>query len=315
MKQKNKTILITGATGFIGSNILRYYALKKKYKCYITIRSGSKLDRINDCRNKTNLVNCDLTNPQILKNQLLKIKPDVIIHTATYGGFSYQSDPKKIINANINGTFNLLQTASELKNLKAFINTGSSSEYGKKPFSMKESDPLEPVTVYGVSKSAATLFASYFHKSRGLPVITLRLFSPYGYFDGADRFIPSSITALLNNKPFLIRSPRSVRDYIFIDDVVHAYSKAVNYKSKHGQIYNIGSGHQYSMKNIIKILTGIIPYSSQIEYADLPLPAHESSCWKADIKKTCLDLNWKPKTGIQNGLKKTVKWIRQKPSY
>ena len=103
------------------------------------------------------------------------------------------------------------------------VNTGSSSEYGIKNSAMKESSLLEPVTEYGVSKAAATLFCQSYAVTENLPIVTLRLFSPYGRYEQKSRLVPSVILAALQKINPKISSRQFVRDFIFIDDVLDAY--------------------------------------------------------------------------------------------
>lgn len=227
----DEKIFITGATGFVGSNLVRR-SLQEGADVYINIRNTSDTWRIWDILNDVSVIHADLGEYGKLDESLKKIRPNIIFHTAVYGGNAAQKDTKKIIESNISGTINLLRCCNPA-HCDLFVNTGSSSEYGIKNIPMKESDILEPVTDYGVSKAAATLFCQKTAFTEDLPVVTLRLFSPYGPYEQKSRLVPSIILAALQKQTPHIASRDFVRDFIFIDDVIAAYESALTLKHPH----------------------------------------------------------------------------------
>ena len=137
-----RKFLITGAAGFIGSMLLRKL-ISINEDVEIILRENSNTWRINDILKNIKIHYSDLSNLEQLKGMISKIKPSVIYHLATHGAYSYQKDANLIIKTNILGTWNLLQACNET-DYELFINTGSSSEYGRKDFAMRENDALEP---------------------------------------------------------------------------------------------------------------------------------------------------------------------------
>ena len=149
-------VFITGATGFIGSNLARR-CLERGAEVFINLRETSDTWRIRDILKEVNAVPADVTEYEKLREALKKIHPDIVFHTAAYGGSAGQKTPEKIIATNITGTVNVVRSCRDT-GVRMVVNTGSSSEYGIKNAAMHESALLEPVTEYGVSKAAATLF-------------------------------------------------------------------------------------------------------------------------------------------------------------
>ncbi len=310
MNIKGKKILITGATGFVGANLARHF-LKKGANISILKRRQSNLWRIKDIINQISIYDANLMDYARIDKVVKRIKPDVILHTAAYGGYATQGNLSLIIKTNFDSTVNLLDSCLK-RGFEFFINTGSSSEYGIKDSPMRESDLLEPVTLYGVSKAAASIYCQYVAKKHNLPIVTLRLFSPYGYFDDESRVISYIILSYLKNKTVNIFSPGSVRDFIFIDDVVASYEKALEIDSNYRtEIFNIGSGKQHTIEKLTGIITGAVDNSILVKYRKKSLSGIEPKVWVADISKSDAELRWKPNFTINQGLKKTIDWFKE----
>jgi len=307
----NKKILITGVTGFVGANLLRKL-IDSKNDIHIIIRSTSNLWRINDIIDKVNTHICDLTNRENVENLVLKIKPQIIFHLAVYGGYQFQKESLKIINTNLIGTINLLDACCKI-GFECFINTGSSSEYGIKNKPMSENDLLEPINEYGIAKAAATLYCQAIGRRENLPIFTLRLFSPYGYYEESTRLIPYVIISCLRNKELKIFNPDAVRDFVFIEDVIKSYFIIVERRENllPGDIFNIGSGKQYTVEEILKIIKKLTNIQKRPLLKETKNEEHNiPKIWKAKIKKSKKYLNWTPEYFIEDGLKKTNKWFR-----
>jgi len=306
---KRKRVLISGATGFIGANLVRR-CLEAEAQVYIITRISSDKWRIENILKDVNEYGVDLSDYERTKTVVSKIKPEIIFHTATYGGYSYQKDIDNIIQTNIMGTINLLNACSRI-GFDIFVNTGSSSEYGIKSEPVNEVDLLEPDNSYGVAKASATLFCQVKARSEKLPIVTLRLFSPYGYYEKATRLVSSVITSCLRGKNPKVSSPKSVRDFVFIEDVLDAYVKVVNISSIEGEIFNIGYSRQYSVGEIVNKIIDLTGGRVSPEWGSVPRRANEPAVWQADISKARNILEWKPKNTLEKGLNKTIKWFEE----
>jgi len=302
-------IFITGGSGFVGANLVRK-SLKEGADVHINIRKSSDIWRIRDILKDISVVYADLTEYEKMNESLKKIRPDVIFHTAVYGGNAAQNDSGEIIKTNICGTVNLLRCCKNAR-CNLLVNTGSSSEYGIKKTAMKESDILEPVTDYGVSKAAATLFCQKSARTDNLPIVTIRLFSPYGPYEQKSRLVPSVILAALQKKRPRISSRDFVRDFIYIGDVMNAYRAVLDVGNPHGQIYNIGSGMQQTVGTVTDII--IRQLGNEVTY-ETGLPrawAEEPPCWQADIRRAASEMKWRPEYTLNEGLGKTIEWFKE----
>lgn len=306
---KNKKILITGATGFIGANLARYF-LKNGADISIFIRKTSNKWRIHDILEDTSGYRVDLVDTVKLRRIIKKIKPHIIIHAATYGGYQFQKDTQKIIETNFTGTVNLINACKSI-DFELFINTGSSSEYGIKPKPMKETDMLEPVNEYGASKAAATLYCHAVLKKESRPVVTVRLFSPYGYYEEKNRLIPSLILSCLKSKNPKVSSPNSVRDFVFIEDIMDAYKKVIGNKDNiKGEIFNIGFGEQHTVGEVAREIVRLTGNRVKPEWGKVNNPRQEPKFWQADITKTKKLLGWHPEHDLKRGLTKDIDWFK-----
>ncbi len=304
------TFLITGATGFVGSNLTRTLVNNRQRVCILT-RNKALNWRLRDIASQIEIYEADILSSH-LETIVNKIHPNYIFHLAAYGVLPAESDPLKMADINIKGTMNFIQ-ALKKNPFELFINTGTSVEYGIKNKKMHESDILEPINDYGITKAAATLFCQKEGKRNNLPIITFRLFTPFGYFEDKKRLIPSAILSALKNEPINVSVPTSVRDFIFVQDIVEAYLKAIHQSFVPGEIINIGSGKQRTIKDVVTMILAITGSKSSVHWGAVKPQARfiEPKKWEADTFKLKTSLHWRPKYPLQKGLEKTVAWFQQ----
>ncbi len=307
---KDKRVLITGGGGFIGANFARRFS-ELGYKVYI-VKQSTNIWRLIEIKRQIKIYYIDLRDYNRLESFILKIRPKIILHFATYGAYPQkQQDAKKIIDTNLIGTINLVNACKKIK-FDCFINTGSSSEYGIKNKSMKETDLLEPNNLYGITKAAATMHCQYMSKKYDLPIVTLRLFSVYGYFEEKERLIPTIIKSCLENKKLKLSSANSVRDFIFIEDIIDAYLKAIsNIQKIKGEIFNVGSGKQSTVNEIVNAIKEITHSTIKPQYGRIEMAQYEPKNWIADISKIKNKLGWQPKYNLRKGLEKNIEWFKK----
>jgi nucleoside-diphosphate-sugar epimerase len=305
----NHRFLITGATGFIGSNLCRYL-VSHNCETHILIRKEARLWRIKDLVKQIHVHYSDLSDQQQLAKLLNKIQPTVIYHLAAYGAYPEQTDRNLINQTNYFGTLNLLQASLNIP-YELFVNTGSSSEYGFKHKPMSETDLTEPNSDYAVSKVAATLLCAHFAQQEKKPVVTLRPFSVYGPYEEPNRLVPNLMKALYLQKSIDLVSPQTARDFIFIDDVVNLYL-AINKLAKNsGKYFNLGTGKQSTIKNMVQLTQQVSRKKLTCNWNNMPARSWDTNNWVANMSQTTELLNWQPKYSLAQGLKKTWKWYLQ----
>lgn len=306
MKRKH---LVTGASGFIGANLVRRL-LSENQEVHILSREESNFWRLKELLSKLKLHPQDPENQISINKTIKKINPDYIYHLAAYGGYPFQKDVNKMIKTNIIFSSILLETVKEI-NLKAFILTGSSSEYGYKNNPMKEIDTLEPASFYAATKASTTQLALVYARSYNLPVIVVRPFSVYGAFEEPTRLIPTVIMKCLKNIDIELTDGKEKRDFIYIEDFLDCFLKlAENPGKAAGQIVNIGSGKQFSTRDIVKLIQSVTKSHSRLLWGKYPNRKWDTKFWLADISLAKKLIGWQPKRDLQLGITETITWFQ-----
>lgn len=309
-----KKVLVSGATGFVGANLV-HRLVKENFEVHIIIRKDSNKWRIRDLKDLEEH-RIDLLDFEILKKTIKKIKPEIIFHLAAasiFGGI--ESDEDQLIKANLFGAINLIRAARSV-NYQCFINTGSGAEYGPGNEIRKETDLCQPVSIYGIAKLAATLYAGLEAKRYNKPILTFRLFSPYGPYDNQKRLISNNIIKALQNQNLELANPDAVRDYIYIDDVIDLYLKTIDRANDlKGEVFNVGSGSQSTSREVIDKIIKITDSRNGVLWNKISSSPWDAKVWQADISKTKSAFDWQPKHNINEGLKKTIAWFKINSSF
>lgn len=283
--------MITGAGGFLGSQLIKRLKTKKKYNLFT--------DRI------------DLLNPKQLKSAIKEIKPDVIFHLAAYVNLSRDFlTAEKCIDINLKGTLNLLEALRNSPPSK-FIFTSTEEVYNGESVPFSENKTLNPPSPYSVSKIASEYLCKLYVRELDFSLIIFRLATFYGPENPTHRLIPQIIINALNNKDILLNSAKKKRDYLYVNDAVAALEKAIEQTQKEKiEIINLGGGKLYTLADLVSKVVILTNSRSKIIYDVYPDRVMEADEWLLDIKKAEKVLDWKPKTTLDEGLKKTIEYFK-----
>ena len=297
---KFKRVLIFGGTGFIGTHLIK--RLVKDNYMVDCILYNSKKKIINK---KIKYLKLDLTNNRLIKKKLKK-KYDYVINLM---GYIDHSNSLKTSNYILNSHFlHLINIVNFFlkKNIKCFINLGSSDEYGSQPSPQNELIRESPETFYSLGKTCSTHYLLTMNKLFKFPCVILRLFIAYGPFQSKERLIPYVITNCIKNKKFYIKNEDAERDFCFIDDVIDAILILMKSKKCYGNIFNIGYGKSYKIKKLIKIIQNYCKGGKAVFIKNSSKEIKKI----ANITKIKSFTKWRPKVNLNEGLKKTINYYK-----
>ena len=303
MKDK---IFITGGTGTVGINLIHKLVQEKK-NIFVLYRYKKKLYPFKKINKNINFIKLDLQNKKKLHKIINKIKPNVIFHLASSYFNPPNLDLQKHVDINFFNTFNLINAIEKIK-LKKFIFTGSAAVYGEGT-NIAEKNLYNFNNSYGFSKSLCSKFLMSCN-SKKIPITELRFFSIYGDWEKKNRLVPSAIRSAINKKKFRLLSIDQIRDYIYVEDAVKALILAYKKHQKNG-IFNICSSKKQSTHNLAKEIYKKFNLKKnkivKTNYAKTNI-IKELVGKNSKAKK---ELNWVPKFSIDEGLNKTISWLRK----
>jgi len=308
MNLLNERFFLTGATGFVGACLARKLA-SIGCEVHVLLRKRSNPWRLRGIEDKIHLHFGELNEGEHLRDLVTDIQPTIVYHMAVHGAYPSQTDADEIILTNVFGTWNLLKACSEV-DYKVFVNTGSSSEYGYKSFAMRETDLLEPNSYYAVAKAAQTLVSQHMACADRRPINTFRLFSVYGPHEEPTRLIPTLVQRAIEGKPLEMVSPDTARDFVFVDDVVEAYLQIGQLSMQRGEIFNIGTGIQSTMRDVVHAVLRATGATVKVHWGSMPARTWDAETWLADASKVRRGLKWAARTSLAEGIQKTADWYR-----
>jgi len=307
MDLQDSTILLTGATGFVGSHLLKRL-INEECKVHISIRNDNSIWRIKRLMDKCYFHKLDLTHTKKVRLLLNDIKPDIVFHLAAYGVDYRQDDIKKAIDINIKSSICLYQSFLENGGLR-FVYTGTSLEYGSLDRPIAEQDPYNPLGLYGITKNAAANLLSTIsnrHDADGL--IILRPFGAFGESEGAYKLFPLLINSLSKGRFLKLTECEQIRDYIYINDLIDAFVMCADARLENSvECINIGSGQGISLKDIALLIAEELGSDKDLLcFGAIPYRPDEIMSSIADIRKARRILGWTPKTSLKDGIKNMI---------
>ena len=302
-----KTVLLSGATGFLGSHLLEALLING-YRVVILKRSTSDTWRIEHLLEQCTSYDVD----QIPLEEIFKLyQIDYIIHLATFYKKAHLApDIDLMFDANVTFPTKLLDLAVA-HGTKSFINTGTFFEYDPSILPISEANTIKTFNLYAKSKLAFEQILKSYADEGKIKASTLKIFSPYGPKDDANKLVPFIVSKAIKNEPFNLSEGFQKLDFIYAGDIAQAFLKILlridtfsAYES-----FNIGSGNTYSVREVVSILEELMGVALQKTWG--PPSTVDNPIVIASRAKAKERLDWEPKISLRSGLQETIKYYQE----
>ena len=287
MIPKDKRILITWGNWFVWANLVRKLVELWYTNIFLILRESSNLWRISDIIDRVHVKYWTLTNQNSIEQIIKQVKPEIIYHLAAAWAYIWRDGKwvNDLFTTNILWTINLLNACKEIW-FEYFVNTWSSSEYWVKDHPINENELLEPNNEYWISKASATMYCSFIWKKFQLPIYTFRIFSAFWPYEDQSRLIPSLMLKYINNESPNLSNPNSVRDYIYVEDIVNYYLNIDEVEWKYWEVFNLANWKQYTVWEMANMVKEISNSDKNPNYWITSIKQYEPKMREADVTKT-----------------------------
>jgi|MudIll2142460700_1097286.scaffolds.fasta_scaffold92777_2 dTDP-glucose 4,6-dehydratase len=318
---KGKQILVTGAGGFIGSHLvealLGHSAQVRAFVHYNSRNDWGLLEELGPSMTSgIEVISADLRDYHAVKQASKGV--EIVFHLGASIGIPYSlAYPNDVVETNVMGTLNILKASLE-NNVLRVVHTSTSEVYGTAQYTpIDENHPLNPQSPYAASKIAADKLAESFFRAYGLPVSILRPFNTFGPRQSLRAIIPTVITQLLDTRKVVVGSLEPRRDFTFVSDTVKGFILLAGKDGVEGETFNLGTKKDISIKELILLTSQIIGVTPEIEVDQRKIRGKQSEVWRllSENSKAAEILGWAPSYRLEDGLKSTVEWIREKKQF
>jgi nucleoside-diphosphate-sugar epimerase len=296
-------ILITGANGFIGSNLARYL-VNRGYTVYALVRPTSDITTLDPVCDKIEILK--VTNSFLsIEGAVRKANPDVIVHLAALSVLNHNSfQVEELVKSNI--LFPTFLVEAMVRNKKFnLINTSTFWEC------LKRQGEYNPCNLYAATKFSFEQILRYYEDAHNLKTITLKLYGTYGPYDRRHKIFFYLKNSLNSKTPILFSPGRQKLDLVYIDDIVRVYEKAIRYISNkfkdNAETFMIGTGNALELRKIAQIYEECSKGKLNIKWGGLPYRDREIMVCRANIKKAKERLKWQPHFDLRKGIQKLLR--------
>lgn len=316
MSRGGGAVLVTGAAGFIGSHLCDRLLAEGRRVVGVDDLSVGRIANLAEARSygkEFTFENLDIRS-DALPALFERYRPDAVLHLAAQSSVTVSArDPQFDADVNILGTINLLECAARVGTPKVVFASSGGTIYGEprrvpaKETALAGSRPLTP---YGIAKKAAGEYLDLYQRFRGLDCTSLALANVYG--PRQDPRGEAGVIAIFAGKMLTGETPtihgdgNQTRDYVFVSDVVDAFSRAIDRPI--GRLYNVGTGLETSVNHVFRMLAEITGFAGEPGYGPLPPGDLRRSALDASLAQA--DLGWRPWTHLEDGLRETVAYLK-----
>ncbi len=309
-----KPILITGAAGFIGANFCKYFLARGFHVTAVEHTTFSSEWRLRSMIGLRRLT-VDLCSKKNVRRLVKLTSPSVVINCAAYGAYSCQTNADRIYRVNFDVVRYLLESLRQISGFNAFIQAGTSSEYGENCSAPSEDAAVLPDSDYAASKVAASTLIQYYGKVLRFPAWSLRIYSVYGPYEEISRLVPTLLLKARDGEWPPLVSPNISRDFIYVDDLADAVLRVIQKSNSltRGEIYNIGTGRKTTLAGLVQITRKLFKIKARPIWKSMPDRHWDNPGWYGNPRKAKTQLGWSARTDLEQGLKKTMQWLNAHP--
>lgn len=317
---KNKTILITGGAGFIGTHLVEELIQHQNYLVIIDTfgnyyYSGKKENLASILKDYKNLKDYEIIRGDLkeegIYNKIHK-EIDLIFHLAAHAGVRFSiANTELVTRNNILSVVNVFEYAKE-HNIEKVVFASSSSVYGNPLYTpVDEEHPKNPISPYAVSKLCGEHYADYYFREYDLPITSLRFYTVYGPRGRPDMAIGKFFNYIMNDKEITIYGDgEQLRDFTYVSDIVDGLILSGEKEEAIGQVFNLGFSSPITVNKLIEKMYSIANVPEKVKYGEKKKGDVEVT--HSDTTKAKKMLNYHPKVDIDTGLRKTFEWYQKK---
>lgn len=293
--------IVGGGAGFIGRHLVRHLA---SIGLDVLVLDRCPID-LPDVQSRV----LDLTDRQAVLDALRGLRPHWIFNLTGIIDHTIQwPDQREIINQNLLSVLNLLEALDEHPPA-AFVNVGSSDEYGDNPAPQHESLRERSIAPYSAAKSMATHYLQMWHRRTGFPAVVARFFLIYGPEQDMRRLIPWACMTLLRGETMPASEGLQKRDFLYVQDAVEGLVKLAETPAAQGQVFNVASGEPVAVREVLETIHEVVGRGS-VDFGARPMRDGEIMELYADISRVKQVVGWQPTTDLREGLARTVTYYR-----
>ncbi len=318
MRFEGKTVVVTGAGGFIGSHLVEFLLAHGAHvRAMLRYTSRGQRGHL-DLLPQATLDQIAITMGDVRDFDAVRavmLGADAVFHLAALIGIPYSYEhPQEVIDTNIVGTSNVLLAAKESGTLERIVLTSTSEVYGSAlRVPMDEDHPLQAQSPYSATKIAGDALGLSFARSFALPVAIVRPFNAYGPRQSARAVIPTIISQAVTGGALRLGTLDTTRDFTFVEDTARGFAMVGANDASIGEVVNVGSGRETSIRAIVETVGKIVGHELIVEGDEQRMRPEKSEVSRllSDSTKAYRLAGWRPEVSMEDGLRRTVEWIRE----
>ncbi len=302
----SKRVLLTGATGFIGSHVLHELIARS---ATVTAVIGADRAASRTAALPPGVAVRTFDHPSHISTIAREERPDYVIHLhAVITTARTTAAIQSTLQSNVLPSIDLMTACTDI-GVRRLIVLGSGEEFGPVTGPFDDTTIPDPPSPYGASKGAITCYARMFHRAFQLPVTVLRPSVVYGPSQSPRMLIPQVMDALRHNRPIDVTEGRQTRDFIHVSDVAHGIVQALDADTVNGRSFNLGSGEPVTVRQCLHCIEEITGRRDLIRYGAIPYKQGEIFTYEPRLESTFEALRWRPAISLREGLSSTWAWF------